>query len=439
MTLRTLAKQMALRTSSILVVKLLGFLARIPLFRMLGPEGIGRYQMVYSLYVLLLTFITSGFPTVLALTTANDRTQGWRFFKILSVLFVMLGSVTSFLCYTYASTLAQLLGDPALVFAIRCLAPTLLIVPVLTLIRAVLQGTESYGRIAVSELIEQIFRVITMLVFVMLWIQRGSAIAISGTLLGTFAGAIAALLFLVLAIIKRPIEGIHTYNKSSIFSIGRSIQQLFHDSYMISLSRFLIPVSDFLDALIIPRRLQDAGLPFTSASALYGEMTGMAATIIYLPLIFTAALTHTLAAKLSSDWRSKQYRSFFSRMRLAMHVGWIWGVGAAIVLFFFNETLSELLYGNTQAATGIRLLATVPLIAGLREITTLILWSMERRKEPFNGLLLGTCGNLILSYVLVGIPGFGHGGIAIGMISFETLALAWNLVAVRKYIKAPPA
>ncbi|MCR8644999.1 oligosaccharide flippase family protein [Paenibacillus sp. N1-5-1-14] len=435
MTLPTLAKQMALRTSSILIVKLLGFFARIPLFRILGPEGIGRYQMVYAFYVLLLTFITSGFPTVLALTTANDRNQGWRFFKIISVLFVLLGGIASFLCFTYAPALARMLGDSDLTFAIRCVAPTLLIVPFLSLIRSLLQGVEAYGRIAVSELIEQIFRVAIMLALVVLWVTRGSAIAVSGAMLGTFVGALAALIFLVLAIAKRPVEGLYREKKFGIFAIGRNIRQLFHDSYMISLSRFLIPISDFLDALIIPRRLQDAGLSFSHASALYGEMTGMAATIIYMPLIFTAALTHTLAAKLSSDWRSMQYTSFFRRMRLALHIGWIWGVGSGVVLLLSSEQLSMLLYGTTQAATGIRYLAIIPLIAGMREISTLILWSIGRRKEPFNGLLLGTCCNLLLGYVLVGLPGFGREGIAIGMISFELLALMWNLVAIRKYMR----
>lgn len=41
-------KQMAQRTCAIFLVKIIGFLARIPLFRMLGPEGIGLYQMAYS-------------------------------------------------------------------------------------------------------------------------------------------------------------------------------------------------------------------------------------------------------------------------------------------------------------------------------------------------------------------------------------------------------
>ncbi|CAH0119355.1 Stage V sporulation protein B [Paenibacillus sp. CECT 9249] len=429
-----LMKQMALRTSAIFLVKLIGFFARIPLFRMLGAEGIGRYQMVYSLYVVLLTFVTGGFPTSLALTTADDPAKGWRYFTFLSLILVGLGGVASFGCFVFAPQLASMLGDPGLAFAIRCLAPALLIVPVLSLIRGLLQGIEAYGYIAVSELIEQAVRVVLMLLLVSLLIGKGTAIAVSGTLLGAFAGATAAILFLILVLLFIPYPAVRRRKgKWSVWENGSGMRQLFQAGAVISLSRYIIPVSEFLDALIIPRRLQDSGLSFPQASAIFGEMFGIASTITYMPLIVTAALIHTLSAKFIADWHQGEGERFYRRVRFSFDIAMLWGIGASLTLFFYNRELSVLVFGDESAAIGIRYLAVAPLFAGLRELTSTALLAMGRRREILTGLIIALVASNVLNIVLVAIPGFGYQGIAIGMIVFEVIGVIWNLAVIRKH------
>ncbi|WP_188318604.1 oligosaccharide flippase family protein [Paenibacillus larvae] len=78
--------------------------------------------------------------------------------------------------------------DSQLEFPIRCLAPALLVVPLLQLFRGFLQGIEFYGYIAASELIEQTVRVSTMLLFVLLWINYGTHAAAGGAVFGACTG-----------------------------------------------------------------------------------------------------------------------------------------------------------------------------------------------------------------------------------------------------------
>ncbi len=231
---------------------MIGFAARIPLYRMLGPEGIGKYQMVYSLYAVLLTLITGGFPTVLALTAANNQTQGWRLFKILSLLFIILGVAASFFCYAFAPVLAQRFGDEGLTFAIRCTAVTILLAPILSLVRGFLQGVEAYAHIAVSELIEQAVRVVTMLALVSFWINKGSGIAVSGAILGAFVGAGAAFCFLIAVLVRLPYQPVQHRHRGGDLFLSVNMSQLLQATLLISLSRFLVPLSEFLDVLIIP-------------------------------------------------------------------------------------------------------------------------------------------------------------------------------------------
>ncbi|MDT2254746.1 oligosaccharide flippase family protein [Paenibacillus larvae] len=236
---------------------------------------------------------------------------------------------------------ARLLGDSQLEFPIRCLAPALLVVPLLQLFRGFLQGIEFYGYIAASELIEQTVRVSTMLLFVLLWINYGTHAAAGGAVFGACTGAIAALWFLWLTIYKKGLmNGISENSNRPSFIVGSGILLLLKTSFAISLTRLIMPAADFLDALIIPNRLQESGLNQSDAISIYGEIFGMASIIVYMPTILTAALSYTIAAKLAADWQNNNKDSFVERSRLSIEIGWLSGI--ASMLFFFFTLMSFL-------------------------------------------------------------------------------------------------
>ncbi|MFT9847673.1 oligosaccharide flippase family protein [Aneurinibacillus sp. REN35] len=422
-------RQLALRTSAIFVVKLMGALIRIPLFRLLGAEGVGLYQMAYSFYGLVLTFIMGGFPTALSLLTAKDARKGKTLTIILLVCLAFVGSCAAYLTYIFAPRIALFMGDQKLTVAIQYIAPALFTVPLLHLIRGYLQGIEYYGYIAGSEVIEQLVRVCTMLGLVTLWMMHGEVWTVGGAVFGAFSGAVCALLFLLFPLRVSFQVSNNERTTQSLF-IGFPI--FLHSALAILATRLVVPVSEFLDALIIPHRLQDGGMSITQATAVFGEISGMAVTAVYVPTIVTAAISHTLSSKVAEDWKSKKYNAFSRKSRLTIQLTWGWGIVSLLFLFFYAYEISTLLFGNDEVGRGIRYLCAVPLLTGIREVTTTILWSQEREKEPIMGLILGIVCSVILAYFLVAIPGYGYEGAALSILSLECVAAIWNVVQIKK-------
>jgi len=434
MALIPIIKQLAFRSIILLVIKIIGALVRIPLFRLLGAEGVGLYQMIYSLYGLMLTIVTGGIPMTITFSTAKDQQQGLRMLKAAVLLLTAFGVITGLLFHVLAFQIADLLGDRRLVWSIRFMAPAIVMVPLLSLVRGYMQGLECYGRIAISELIEQIFRVFTMLLLVSLWIQHSLGLAVGGAIFGAVVGAWMALCFLIITMRS-------TWNNKRSNKLSRATEHeisfftyiwLIRASMTITASRLIMPFSDFIDALIIPHRLQHAGVTGVSSIAIYGVFTGMAASIVYMPTLVSSAVSHIYAAKMAADWKKGLYYRFQIRVVIILQRGWIWGLGCSLFLYYNHEQLSRALFGNEIASKAILYLCLAPLISGMRDLSTTILWAADKKREPMHGLILGIVIASGSGYFLVGQPPFSFIGIAVELLALEWIAALWNIRILHK-------
>jgi len=421
-------KQMFMRSGALIVVKAIGFFIRIPLFRILGAEGMGLYQMSYAAYGLVLTLFSGGVPTAVAILTAN-RSLTARFFHTLAIFSSILGILAGVLFYTFSPVIATLLGNSKLTLPLQCLAPAIVLVPLLSLIRGYLQGLDYVGIISTSEVIEQIIRSVVLLWLITTLASYSIEASVAGANIGAVAGAGFSLLFVVICLYRLSDVQMPRFRRRRPFpqpQTSHPVRLFFHTALAITCTRLIFPFSDFLDAIIIPHRLQDAGFFSSQAIALYGEMSGMAVTIAYLPTLFTAAISHVLTAKFSADWKSKKIFRFWTRINLAIQISIVWGISSSLIMYLYAPDFSWLMLGNGEISHAIRYLAIAPFVCGLREILTTIHWSTGNHKQPLWGLILAVILSVIAHYTLIPLPGFAAIGIAIGILMIDFIGLCWN-------------
>jgi stage V sporulation protein B len=443
MALSPIIKQVLFRSIIVFLVKMIGAFVRIPLFRILGAEGVGLYQMIYSLYALILTLVTGGIPTTITLYTAKDRQLGLKMLKVSVILLALIGVIVGLLCHALAYRLAIVLGDSRLELPIKFIAPALVLVPLLSVVRGYMQGLEYYSSLAISELIEQVFRVLTMIILVSLWISHSLGKAVSGAAFGAVIGAWIAICYLLIIMrtswISMTKSSFHIQgNKGSHFTF----LWLIRATLVITAARLIIPLADFLDAIIIPHRLQHAGATSEAAMAIYGIFTGMASSIVYLPTLVSSAVSHIYSAKIAADWKRGDYARFQRRSMIILQRGWLWGVGCSLYLFYYHDQLSKVLFGNTSASQAILYLCIAPLVSGMRDLSTTVLWASDKHKEPMVGLLYGIIVASTAGYFLIGQSRFSLEGIVIELLALEAVAAYWNLHVLRKtntqFIKLKP-
>uniref|UniRef100_UPI00046EDEBD polysaccharide biosynthesis C-terminal domain-containing protein n=1 Tax=Paenibacillus zanthoxyli TaxID=369399 RepID=UPI00046EDEBD len=123
------------------------------------------------------------------------------------------------------------------------------------------------------------------------------------------------------------------------------------------------------------------------------------------------------------------------RTRLALEAGWLWGSSSGLFLYKYNTEISCILFGSAEAAEPIKYLSIIPLLVGLREISTSILWAQDRKKAPLLGLICGIGIAVTLHYFLVAIPGFNYMGASVGILVLEIIAVGWNLKPLLPVLK----
>jgi stage V sporulation protein B len=145
-------------------------------------------------------------------------------------------------------------------------------------------------------------------------------------MLGAPAGALISLIFLLIVLMSSSVHKLSfNYKKTFQQLTMPSVFLFIHSALSILATRFIVPVSDFLDALIIPHRLQVAGLSVSDATSVYGIITGMATTIVYMPSLVTSALAYTLSTKVTADWQSGLQDRFVGRTKSGLEIVWLWG------------------------------------------------------------------------------------------------------------------
>lgn len=430
MKLPHLVKQTLMRANTMIVVKSVGLAGKVFITRTMGVEGMGLYQLTYFFYALVLMIISGGLPTALAMYISSHPYKGWALFKKFSVIMLLIGAVCSLLTYLLSSRIASLLHYPQLDFAIRCLSPAIFAVPLLSLLRGYLQGLEKYGIIALSELVEQMVRIGSLVILIPIFISSGLQWAVGAAILGTSLGAMLAFAFIIVVMkYKQPggsLSAALPDRNSGFLTVAKV-------SLIITLTRLLVPASDFVDAMIIPQRLQASGISSGEAVQMLGIFSGIALVVAYMPTLFTGALTHTLTMRISSDWINERFQHFYEKRNKAINLTWVWGWASSWFIFNFSSEIAQFLFRVPSAEPSIKLLALLPLIVGLREITTSLLWAQNQKRVPLMGLALGIVVNFTILYVVAAQPGLGYLSMSLGVIALELIATIWNFKVLQLF------
>ena len=183
-------------TASNFISRLLGAIYIIPWYIWMGTyaaKANGLFTMGYNIYAWFLLISTAGIPVAVAKQVAKYNTmreEEHSFALIRSFLSFMtgLGLVFALVLYLFSPWLADLSGvGKDLIPIMQSLAWAVLIFPSMSVIRGFFQGMNNLKPYAMSQIAEQVIRVIWMLMATFFIMKMGSGDYLSAVTQSTFA------------------------------------------------------------------------------------------------------------------------------------------------------------------------------------------------------------------------------------------------------------
>ncbi|MEG2011301.1 MAG: polysaccharide biosynthesis protein [Bacilli bacterium] len=163
-------------TAGIIICKIIGLVYVIPFYAMIGTTGGALYSYAYSIYAIFLSLSTSGIPVAMSKLVSEYNALGQyntkeRIFKLGSTIIITFGLICFFLLLIFAPQIAVVLKGGAeggnsledITIVIRVISSALLIVPLFSVTKGYLQGHKMQTASSISNIIEQLVRVIVLL------------------------------------------------------------------------------------------------------------------------------------------------------------------------------------------------------------------------------------------------------------------------------------
>lgn len=421
------------------VSKILGALYRIPLARLIGDEGMGLYQMAYPIYTTILALATAGVPVAISVLVSRNKTKGFngdsqKLFRVSLIVLLTAGIVLTVLVMQSAHFIANyVLKQPLAYYPILAVAPAIIFASLMSVFRGYFQGHQSMMPTAVSQVFEQLFRVAAVLVLAVILFPRGLEYAAAGATFGAVIGGIAGLIILAGYYFwfqkKAGREQNLLYSGASSAELAKEMVRL---AVPVSFGAVVLPLVQMLDAIIVPGRLMAIGYSTSAATALYGQLSGMAAVLISLPTIFTISIATSLVPAISESLARGERKALNERLNSAFRAGMLIALPSAAGLFILATQISDLLYAAPEAGIPLEPLAFSCIALAAFQLSSAGLQGMGRPEIAMKSLLVTGILKVIFNYTLTGIPALNIRGAAIGTVVAFLIGSFLNLLYLRK-------
>ena len=157
-------------SAATIIVKLIGALFKLPLFNLLGGDGMGYFGTAYNLFNPIYALAISGFPVAVSKLVSEQialrRFRDVR--RILTVskyLFIGSGLIGFLIIFFGAGPFVKLIDNPGSYLAVVAIAPSIFFCCIMSIYRGYYVGMSNMYPTAISQVIEAVVKLICGLGF----------------------------------------------------------------------------------------------------------------------------------------------------------------------------------------------------------------------------------------------------------------------------------
>ncbi|MBW5447269.1 oligosaccharide flippase family protein [Cohnella sp. CFH 77786] len=438
----TLLKGTLILAAAALTARALGLFQRVPLEHVLNDQGDIYYGVANNVYLFLLVVATAGLPSALskmvseryALGREDEARQIYR----AALLF---GAAAGLVITLFMLGLAPLIADsimnePGAAASIRAIAPSLLLFPVIAMMRGYFQGRQYMSAGGISQIVEQILRVTAAIGIAFTFAAWGwgdESIA-AGASFGSVFGSIGA--FLVMLYYARKLSagdkasgGNRRSKPAGRLKLSGIYRELFRLSVPIIFTSVTVQLTYTLDSILIKPLLSGHFAPDTIY--MWGSvLIQRAQSIAGIPVILAVALGQSIIPVISSAYATGDKVKVGKQASLAIRIAVFSGMPIVLVMSVGAYSVNALLFSTSEGSPIVAMLTFGTIFQIGMMITNSMLIGIGQPRKATMHVITGMLIKIALSFALA--PWLGVYGLILATSFCFIWALGFNILSLKK-------
>ena len=443
-------------TLGILLVKVIGLIYVIPFNAIIGETGGALYGYGYNIYQLFLGISSAGFPFAISKITSEYNALGYNkaikdTYKISLKIISIISLIAFIILFAFAPSIGKLIIGSStggntyqdIAFVIRCVSFAILVIPFLSVTKGFLQGYKYITPYSVSQVIEQVVRVIIILLGSFLCIKIFNLpmkYAVGVAVSAAFFGGLVAYIYLKIKIKKANLIPKEVKKDKVNITSDEIIKKIFMYSIPFILISLVNNLYINIDMILLSRTLSD--ILHVSAKvreSIVGVYTTWGLKLNNVILAVSTGLVTSLIPNIVASFTKKDMDDVNNKFNKALECVLLVIVPVTIFFSLLSKPLWTLFYGQSYYGPIVyKAFVYTALFGGVYTIIINTLQGINKYKLVIYTVLLGLLINGILDIPLMILAhnlnmNASYGAVAADLIGYSASIFISMHILNKKY------
>lgn len=379
-----------------LLTKLLGIIIKMTLSRVTTIETISLYMLIMPTFSLMMAISQLGFSTSISKLISENKYKSKKLlFSILPISMLINLLLTIFLIISSKFIASNLLNNPNAYLPILAISLVLPFDSLSSILRGFFFGKERMFPHIISQLCEQVTRLILMIIVIPYLTKLNMIYATIGLVLINVFSELSSSIILILFLPKK-----FTIEKADLKPNTIYIKDVLNISIPTTTTRIMGTIGYFFEPIILTYVLLQIGYSNNYIILEYGIINAFVMPILMLPGFFTNAISHAMLPIVSREYAKGNLKYIKSKLKQTVFISLLIGIPCSIIIFFFPEFFLKFFYNTNNGINYIRFLTPVFLLYYIEIPLGMFLQAINQSKEAMIDNIIGIILKIILLFLL---------------------------------------
>ena len=394
-----------------ILTRSLGFIIRIVFTRVIGQDGINLYSLIMPTYSLIISLTQLGLPMAISTVVARGEKSGKKIlFSVAPIILLLNLAMMILIIFSSKFIACTLLDNKDATYPIMSMSLILPFISISSILRGYFFGRQKMMPHTVSNIIEQIARLIIITLFLPKLASLSPIYGVCGFILLSIISEFISIVIFLLYLPKG-----FTIKKEDLKPDLKTSKEVMDLCIPTIGGRIIANIAYFFEPVILTYILKLVGYSNSFILKEYGIYNAYVLPLLVIPSFLVQAVSTALIPEISSSYAKKDMFKIKKRLKESLILCVTLGLITNTLVFLFPEFLLNTVYKTNEGIMYIRVLSFFFVLYNLEGPLSSALQALGKTKEAFKastiGVIIKTLSIAIFSLFHIGLYGLVIGEI----------------------------